>query len=82
MARSLKTMLLGLLIMIFGAILGSSPAVNGLLLAALYASTSSNAVVPTLQDIYAQFLQFDYLVIAIIVIGLLTSIVGFFLRDK
>ena len=81
MARSLRTMLLGLLIMIFGAILGSSPAVNGLLLAAIYTRNGSSLPVPNLQDIYAQFLQFDYLVIAIIAVGLLTSIVGFFLRD-
>ena len=81
MARSLKTMLLGLLIMIFGAILGSSPAVNGLLLANLYTRNGSSVIVPSLQDIYAQFLSFDYIVVAIIVVGLLTSIVGFFLKD-
>ncbi len=80
MTRSTKTMFLGLLIMIFGAIIGSSPAITGLLLANFYAHSTSGSV-PSLQDIYAQFLQFDYLVVAIITVGFIMGIVGFFIRD-
>ena len=80
MARPLKTMLLGLLIMLFGAIIGSSPAINGLLLANFYAHSTSG-IVPSLQDIYAQLLQFDYLVVAIIAVGFIVGIVGFFIKD-
>ena len=80
MTRSTKTMFLGLLIMIFGAIIGSSPAINGLLLANFYAHTP-NGILPSSQDIYTQFLQLDYLAVAIIAVGFIVGIVGFFIKD-